>query len=77
MTFRVYNAGEDPADVLRIECINHPAFEGSRQSKAYLDGCLGCRAVYAMRKAREDVAPGRTVPPLRIELVEKPLRRYA
>lgn len=53
-------------------CIDHPAYEGSRQTKAHLDGCLGCRAVYAVRKARDRNAQGRMVPVLRIETEAAP-----
>lgn len=76
MTHSIYNAGDDPADVLKLTCIDHPEFEGSRQSKAYLAGCIGCRAVYAVRKAQEKNAPGRPVPVLRLEIVEHIFRRF-
>ncbi len=64
MTHRVYNADRPVA----FTCVDHPAYEGSRQTQAYLDGCLGCRAVYAVRKARSHVPAGLQVPILRVAL---------
>ena len=67
MSLHIYNATVDSRDVLEITCIKHPRYEGTRQTQAYLDGCLGCRAVYAVHKTRAKDLPGQTVPVLRIE----------
>jgi hypothetical protein len=53
---------------VKFTCIDHPNYEGGKQSRAYLYGCLGCRAVYAVHKATAKDLPGRDIPILRVEV---------
>lgn len=67
MSLNIYEADGTPINLLKLTCIDHPQYEGTRQSKAYLEGCPGCRAVYHVCKALKPER-GRMVGTLRIEV---------
>ena len=65
MSLNIYDG--NGVDLIKLTCIDHPKYEGTRQSQAYLDYCPGCRAIYHVAKALRPKT-GRPVGTLRIEV---------